>query len=259
MQNLCPGQKVIIIKPGEGTWRNLAVFKNNVLKLIPDQLGLAEAATMTVNPCTAYRMLSDFKPVREKCQVVIQNGANSACGQYVIQLCKAWNIPNVNIVRNRPEINALKDYLIKLGATHVLTEKELKSTDIFKNKVINKPLLALNCVGGTNARQILKHLNHSASMITFGGMSKKPVTIPTPAFIFKNLSFFGFWMTAWLEKATMMEKEKMWSEIINLMCEKKLQAPVHRLIKFDCYKEALSHSLTPQGFTGCKYILDFGS
>ncbi|CAB3234064.1 unnamed protein product [Arctia plantaginis] len=259
VQKLSPGQKVIIIKPGQGTWRNLAVFNKDVLKLVPDQLGLAEAATLTVNPCTAYRMLSDFKPVREKCQVVIQNGANSACGQCVIQLCKTWNIPNVNIVRDRPEINALKDFLINLGATHVLTEKELKSTDIFKNKVINKPVLALNCVGGMNARQMIKHLNHSASMITFGGMSKKPVTIPTPAFIFKNLSFFGFWMTAWQEKATKRDKDKMWLEIINYMCEKKLHASANKLVKFDSYKEALSNSLTSQGFTGCKYILDFGS
>lgn len=70
-------------------------------------------------------MLKDFVSLKPG-DTVIQNGANSACGQYVIQLCKAWNLTSVNVVRNRPNIDELKDTLSKLGATHVLTEEELR-------------------------------------------------------------------------------------------------------------------------------------
>ncbi|GBP26932.1 Enoyl-[acyl-carrier-protein] reductase, mitochondrial [Eumeta japonica] len=245
------GNKVIITKPVQGTWRNIGVFDEKVLRVVPDSLGIVEAATLTVNPCTAYRMLSDFKPVKKENLVVIQNGANSACGQSVIQICKAWNIKNINIVRSRPEIDELKEYLKSLGATIVLTEEELRSTNIFKEKLVDRPSLALNCVGGKSSLEMLRHLQHSGKMVTYGGMSREPVTVPTSAFIFKNLSFHGFWMTAWNEKAKDEDKDKMISDLIALMCLKKLQAPVHKMVKFESYQEAIGNALSPKGFTGC--------
>ena len=42
-------------------------------------------ATIAVNPGTAYRMLKDFVALKSG-DVVIQNGANSAVGQAVIQV-----------------------------------------------------------------------------------------------------------------------------------------------------------------------------
>lgn len=79
------------------------------------------------NPCTAYRMLHDFVSLN-KDDVVIQNGANSACGQNVIQLAKIFGFKSVNIIRSRPEpdLTNLKDHLMSLGATHVLTQEELR-------------------------------------------------------------------------------------------------------------------------------------
>lgn len=256
VKGICPGNKVIVIKPVQGTWRNYATFSKDVLRVVPDGLGVVEAATLQVNPCTAYRMLTDFKPVKDGL-VVIQNGANGACGQNVIQICKAWGVQNIAVVRNRPDIDELKKFLECLGATFVLTEEELRKTTIFKDKKIEKPSLALNCVGGKSTTDMLRHLQHSAHMVTYGGMSREPVTIPTSAFIFKNLSFFGYWMTKWNEVADHAAKDKMMSDIISLMCEGKLKGPVHKMVKFDNYQEAVGNALSSKGFTGCKYILDF--
>lgn len=62
---------------------------------------------LNVNPCTAYRMLRDFIGL-EPGDTVIQNGANSAVGQFVIQLCRIYGYKSVNIVRNRPDVAYLK-------------------------------------------------------------------------------------------------------------------------------------------------------
>lgn len=252
------GNKVIMAKPSLGTWRDLAVYHEDNLRAVPDCLGIIEAATLNVNPCTAYRMLSDFLPVRENRLVVIQNGANSACGQNVIQICRAWKVPTINIVRQRPEIYELKNYLKGLGADYVLTEHDLKVTNIFKQGKLKKPSLALNCVGGKSVTPMLKHLQQSATVVTYGGMSKLPLTIPTSAFIFKNISFKGFWMTAWSKKASRDAQESMLSDIIDMMCQRIIVAPAHKLVKFENYNEAMRNALSAKGFTGCKYILDFG-
>ena len=52
---------------------------------ISKSISVEDAATLSVNPSTAYRMLADFTTL-SKGDVVIQNGANSAVGQAVIQL-----------------------------------------------------------------------------------------------------------------------------------------------------------------------------
>lgn len=72
-------------------------------------------------------MLHDFVSLNKN-DVIIQNGANSACGQNVIQLAKIFGYISVNIIRNRPEpdLQNLKTHLMGLGATYVLTEEELR-------------------------------------------------------------------------------------------------------------------------------------
>lgn len=75
--------------------------------------------------------------------------------------------------------------MISLGADEILTESEIKKTQIFKSKKLLSPKLALNCICGQNALEILRHLEYGGIMVTYGGMSREPLTVPTSAFIFK--------------------------------------------------------------------------
>lgn len=136
------GDWVIPVKNAWGTWRTHALCSENELQKITSGLDVVSAATMSINPCTAYRMLKDFVEL-EPGDVVIQNGANSACGQSVIQLCKYWGLRSVNIVRNRENLDELKKNLSQLGADYVFTEEELGGLAIFKDKVIKKSVKLL--------------------------------------------------------------------------------------------------------------------
>lgn len=257
VQGLRLGDRVLPVKSGLGIWRTIGVFSKDDLIKVPKDVGKAEAATLTVNPCTAYRMIKDFADLKAG-DTVIQNGANSACGQNVIQICKALGFKTVNVVRNRPEINDLKKHLSGLGADFVLTEEEIRTTDIFKSGKAKKPILALNCVGGKSALEIMRQLGHSGAMVTYGGMSRDPVTIPTSALIFKNIKAYGFWMTQWSKDNESSPKRKqMFDELVEMILTHKLRAPAHQFIKFANYKEALLNTLSIQGFAGKKYILDF--
>lgn len=257
VEGLCEGDHVVPLTNNLGTWRtHLVLPTNNILK-VPKNLGLVEAATLTVNPCTAYRMLRDFIPLKPG-DTVIQNGANSACGQNVIQICRSWGVRTVNVVRSRPDIEKLKSYLMDLGATHVLTEEEVRSTDIFKAGKVDKPKLALNCVGGKSALEIMRYLQNGCPIVTYGGMSREPVTVPTSALIFKDIKVRGFWMTRWSkEKSDSVERIEMFEELISMMTNNDLRGPVYEMIKFDNYTEALMNTMTVKGMIGKKFILDF--
>ncbi|XP_020815681.1 enoyl-[acyl-carrier-protein] reductase, mitochondrial [Drosophila serrata] len=256
VKDLKAGQHVIPLATGLGTWTTHAVYNEDQLLAVSNKVGVAEAATVTVNPCTAYRMLKDFVKLSPG-DTVIQNGANSAVGQAVHQLCRAWGINSIGIVRDRPEIADLKQMLQCLGATEVLTEAEIRTTDIFKSGKLKKPRLAFNCVGGKSATEVSRHLDHSGVLVTYGGMSREPVTVVTGPLIFKDIAFRGFWMTRWSkENYSSPERSKMFKEIFDLMEQGKFVAPTHEMVPLENFKDATAAALNFKGFTGKKYILD---
>lgn len=257
VDELKEGDRVIPLVNALGTWRTRLLTSKNSLLKVPNNLGLVEAATLMVNPCTAFRMLRDFVNLKPG-DTVIQNGANSACGQNVIQICRTWGLRSVNIIRDRPEVNELKAFLSQLGADCTFTEEELRKTDIFKSGKIDKPKLALNCVGGQNALEMFRHLQKGATMVTYGGMSRGPVTVPTSALIFKDVRVRGFWMTEWSQQnADNVDRFEMFEELIAMMTNNELQGPAFKMIRFEDYKEALRNTMTVEGMIGKKYILDF--
>lgn len=251
------GDRVIPLLSNLGTWQTHTILNSKLAYKIPKALDVIAAAQLTVNPCTAYRMLEDFTNVSEG-ETVIQNGANSAVGQNVIQLCKARKINTINIVRDRKDIKELKAFLKGLGGTEVLTEQEVAKFRCDTN--IRKPKLGFNCVGGKNALEMLRHLDHNGIMVTYGGMSREPVTIPTSALIFKNIQFYGFWMTRWTKENFNTDlRWKMFNDIVEMMIKGDITTPVHKLVPFNEYQEALMNTVSVQGFAGKKYILDFNS
>lgn len=257
VRGLKVGDRVVPLTTGTGTWRTHAVLPFTVALKVPKDLGLIEAATLTVNPCTAYRMLRDFVNLKPG-DTIIQNGANSACGQYVIQIGNMWGFNSVNIVRDRENIDELKGFLKNLGANHVLTEEELRQTDLFKNGALLKPRLALNCVGGKSALEIMRQLQPGGCMVTYGGMSREPVTVPTSALIFKDIKINGFWMTRWTqENFDSEDRIEMFEELISMMTNDELHGPAVEMIQFHQYEEALVQNTSIKGKVGKKYILGF--
>ncbi|EME41398.1 hypothetical protein DOTSEDRAFT_156227 [Dothistroma septosporum NZE10] len=224
------GDWVILKKQGFGTWRTHAQTTADQLFPIKNREGLKpeQVGTVSVNPCTAYRMLKDFVHLTEG-EWFIQNGANSGVGRAAIQLARLWGYKSINVVRKRENgheelVNDLKS----LGANVVVTEEELKSKDFrdkvkeFTNGGREKIRIGLNCVGGALVNDMAKHLSANSPMVTYGAMSKQPVNLPMGLLIFKNISFNGFWVSRWSEKHPD-QKEACVNEILDLTRKGKFQ------------------------------------
>lgn len=257
VKNFKVGDRIIPFTNLLGTWRTHALLSDQLIMKVPAKMGIVEAATLTVNPPSAYRMLKDYVDVH-KDDTVIQNGANSAVGQMVIQMCRIWGIKCVGIVRNRPNLDELIGHLKSLGASEILTEEQLRTTTLFKSGALNKPKLALNCVGGKSSTEMLRHLDAKGVMVTYGAMSREPVTAPNAALIFKDISFRGFWMSRWNKEHPRDEiRFAMVEDLVNWYAEGKLRAPVHHMVPFEQYEKALSSALDMKGFASGKSIFDF--
>ncbi|OWF39165.1 enoyl-[acyl-carrier-protein] reductase, mitochondrial-like [Mizuhopecten yessoensis] len=255
VKNLQKGDWVLPAHSAWGTWRTHALCEESSVEKVDNDIPVLGAATLAVNPCTAYRMLKDFFPVKQG-DIVIQNGANSSVGQCVIQLAKEWGIHTVNIVRDRPDCNQLTNNLKDLGATHVVTEEFASSRGMrdFVASLPKAPVLALNCVGGRSATELTRFLGQNGVMVTYGGMSKKPVVVPTGAFIFKEIRLAGYWNTQWNTiNSKSPEKLKMYKDLCDLIRAGKFLPPESDLTSIDKFEDAVAQAM--EGFRKKKIVL----
>ncbi|XP_030638624.1 enoyl-[acyl-carrier-protein] reductase, mitochondrial [Chanos chanos] len=240
-----PGDWVVPTDAGFGTWRTEAVCGADDLIQVPKDISLLSAATIWVNPCTAYRMLHDFQHLQPG-STVIQNGANSAVGQAVIQIAAALGVKTINIIRDRPKREELVQELRRLGADFVITEEELQREGLDRVfQEVPRPKLGLNCIGGISGGLVLSQLNDGATLVTYGGMAKKPLQVPAKSLIFKNITFQGFWMTQW--KRQHRKDVRRLNSMLTVLCELvrsgRLTPPKCVQLPFPQYSQALNATL----------------
>lgn len=241
-----PGDWVIPSPPSFGTWQTYIVKDQNVWYKVNKGVPMEYAATITVNPLTALLMLEDCVTLNSG-DAIVQNGATSMVGQCVIQLAKSRGIHNINIIRDRPGVGEVKERLKDLGADEVFTESELEVKNV-KSLLggIPEPALGFNCVGGNSASLVLKFLRRGGTMVTYGGMSKKPVTVSTSSFIFKELSLRGFWLQNWLSTDKAEEGRRMIDRLLGLVQDGKLKYKME-LTPFNDFNTALDKALGKLG------------
>ena len=273
------GDFVIMAQPGFGTWRSYAnvIANEHVIKLPQHAFPrtnskiddgetnslLASAALISTNPCTAYRIINDFVDL-EPGDVVIQNGGASSVGICVSQLLRERGVDTVSIVRRGQRtvnhFERLKDYVLNVGkATLVISEEELCSrkgggSSLLKNELSKLdngggsalfalPKLALNCVGGGSALALSKCIAYGGTMVTYGGMSKKPVTIPTGLLIFSDIRLRGYWQSRYVVEHQANEcRMKMVDEIIEYIVSGNLNIGYTEEFRLGDYRDALNYN-----------------
>jgi mitochondrial enoyl-[acyl-carrier protein] reductase / trans-2-enoyl-CoA reductase len=153
----------------------------------------------------------------------------------------------------RPDFDALQEQLKTLGANHVLTYDELEdkslrqrvkewtggkvrlflhnmshiSTLFFPQDI----RLGLNCVGGKETSLMAGLLGHNAHLVSYGAMSKQPLSFPTSYFIYKNLTCHGFWQSRWYKERTREERENLMNTLAGLIKDGKVR-PSHNCDAF---------------------------
>ena len=227
------GQWVNPMRPTLGTWRQYAVLRVSDVEMVPEGLTSQQAAVLSVNPCTAYRLLHDIVSL-EAGAVVVQNAATSAVGQSVIQIARQLQLTTINLVRPRntlADTQATVDHLRSLGATHVVLEDDQLQSTLAS---LPPASLALNGVGGASSAALLRALKGAKGggvHVTYGGMSKRPVTVGTGQLIFNDVTLRGYWMSRWNEANEGSEERwRMRETVAAWMREGKLRLGVEEVV-----------------------------
>ena len=67
-----------------------------------------------------------------------------------------------------------------------------------------------------------RYLSNDAYLVSYGAMSKQPLSLPTSLFIFKNLTAKGFWQSQWYLKKSAQEREELMKVLVGLIGEGKV-------------------------------------
>jgi NADPH:quinone reductase-like Zn-dependent oxidoreductase len=151
------------------------------------------------------------------------------------------------------DFKALHEQLSKMGADHVLTYDDLLDKNLSKqikewtegkvraasssecqrihtSTLMQKIRLALNCIGGKETSLMASLLGHDAHLVSYGAMSKQPLSLPTSLFIFKNLTSHGFWQNRWYSERNRQDREKLMSVLASLMSDGKARLNVYPFV-----------------------------
>mmetsp|Transcript_17214 Transcript_17214/g.28810 ORF Transcript_17214/g.28810 Transcript_17214/m.28810 type:complete len:382 (-) Transcript_17214:193-1338(-) len=239
------GDWVIPRGGGFGTWCQEAVVSESSVDKVANDIPVAYAATIGVNPCTAYRLLKDFGNLQPG-DFIIQNAANSMVGYCVIQMANLMGIKTINVIRNdRPDVFEELRLLDNLGGTINVTDEYLNSAG-FKEILadISTLKVGFNAVGGDSANDIARVLPHGSTMVTYGGMSNRPIEIAQETLNYKQLKMKGFWISQWTVDNSVEDRSDMLEDISGWIREKQL-CYFTSLHDFDDFKYALETSTVP--------------
>jgi len=202
-------------------------------------------------------MLQDFESLRPG-DWVIQNGANSMVGMAVIQLARARGLRTINVIRaDRPDGANMVRLLTNLGGDLVVTDEYLGS-EAFREiaRDLGPPKLALNCVGGPCASLLARALAPAGTLVTYGGMSHRPLELPLDLIARKQIKLRGFWVSRWVQTHSKEERSQMVEELLQLVRTKQLSF-FFQLHDLDDFPFALQRALEPFGLRKVLLSLDF--
>ncbi|ORZ32223.1 hypothetical protein BCR44DRAFT_120887 [Catenaria anguillulae PL171] len=212
-----------------GSWRRHIVLPaKNLIRIKSaddkrEKLTSAALASLTVNPTTAYRLLKDFVTLKAG-DVVVQNGGNSAVGQFVAQLGKLWGVKVVSIVRDRPDFDAYAAKLKAQGAFDVVRPEHVLKYFTEDHKDLYVPL-AFETIGGPAGAVLLQVVSPGGTVVSYGSMSGQPIPVSAMALLSRGVILRGFWLTAWKETATREQYQEMLDDLVGYIAAGKIETP----------------------------------
>ena len=227
------GRRVIFLRRAS-TWASHVIVPEADLFPLPEEIDVHQAAMLKVNPATAWRLLHGFAALKPG-DWVVQNAGNSAVGRCVIQLARELGVRTVSLVRR----SELADELRALGGDLVLNDGDDAVAEILERLGGASARLAFNAVGGDSALRLMKLLEEGGTHITYGAMSRKPLTLPNGLLIFRDIRLRGLWVTKWLEQAPSEEVHATYKKLADLVMAGRLEQKVDSVFALEGWSAAL--------------------
>lgn len=236
------GRRVVILPTYEqGTWADLTVVPARSVVVVGDGGDARQLAMLAVNPPTAYFLLNRYVALRPG-DWVGQDMANSAVGQYVIQLARHAGLSTLNVVRRADTVHPLR----AMGADIVVVDDGQTLGETIASELGETKLrLVMDGVGGQTAGVLAHSLEFGGVVVSYSSLTRTPVAVPAADLVYNELGVRGFWLINWLRTAPRAEIEAVYGELANLVEQGVLSAVVEATFPLSDYKAAFEQARKP--------------
>lgn len=228
---------VVLLPVGSGTWVSHMVTDPRKLIPLPAGADPVQLSMITVNPPTASLLLSEFVDLQDG-DWVIQNGANSGVGGYLVQLAAQRGIRTVNVVRRESAAAAVKD----AGGDVVLVDGDDLAERVAEATGGADIRLAIDAIGGAATDHLADCLTEEGTLVNYGMMSGEPCMVSPKSIVFRDVRVRGFWLAKWFRNAGRDRQKALFGELTAMIAQGKLKARVHGTYDVADIKQAVAEA-----------------
>lgn len=230
-----------------GTWAEYMLTSAMRVVPIKSSIDLEQGAMLIVNPMTVLAFMSIAKKGKHK--AIINNAAASVLGRMLIKLCKTENLPLINIVRRKEQVELLK----KEGAEFILNTEEPEYFE--KLKELSHGLqatLIFDAVVGEQTTKLLKATPKGSTLIVYANLSEKAISVEAGDLIQGDKQIGNFYLSNWASKRSIIQSLSTARKVQKLVGEE-LSSQVQKKFPFKQANDALNYYRS--NMTGGKVIL----
>ena len=172
----------------------------------------------------------------EEGEWVLQNGANSNVGRYLIRLANRRAYRTINVVRRAASVAGLEG----LGADAVVTDGADLAARVAAATGGAPIRLGIDCVAGDATTRIAECLVEGGTVVNYGLMSGEPCRMAYTQLVQRNIMLRG--KIGFVPHSSPEEKRKIISDLVGLMADGTLVAKIAEAYALEDFREAVVHA-----------------
>jgi len=234
----------VMIPPYTGTWRQQVVVPaERIAVTFPSEGDPKQMAMIMANPPTAWLLLKTVVDL-EPGDWLIQNAANSAVGQYTMQLAGIYGFKTVNVVRR----DGLEDMIAGAGGDVCAVDGPDLGERVKAATGGADVKLGIDAVAGAATQHLADCLADNAVIANYGLLSGEPCHLSPNDIIFRNISLRGVWLSQWLKGrgSTPELRAAVYEELRGYILDGRMHAEIEATYPLEQIKEAVAHALRPR-------------
>jgi NADPH:quinone reductase-like Zn-dependent oxidoreductase len=195
-----------------GAWAEYFIAEAHSVVPLPGSISDETAAQLIGMPLSALFLLNFIEA--KSGQWIVQNAATGAVAKVMAMVARQRGIKVINLVR-RPEA---VDELRALGIENAVATSSASWRSDIAAIVGAEPIASvIDSVGGEASGELLSLVGDGGMLVSFGGMSGKPMQISSGNLIFKQAIVKGFWLSKLLRTTPPQETGKLIAELVGLV------------------------------------------
>ena len=222
--------------PASGTFREEVLAKADQCMPAPEG-DAAQLSLLTINGPTAWILLHGYANLRSG-DWLVQNGANSSCGRYLISLAKEAGVRTANVVR-RPEVVG---ELEALGADAVLLDGPDLASRVREATGGVLPRLGVDCVAGAATQRLAECLAPGSPLVCYGAMSNENCQIDFYLMFRNDLTLRGVSFRRELNKRTRPQVDAIYHGLAQRIADGRMRARIAATYPLAMWREAFAQA-----------------